>query len=124
MTTHHEPMSFLQNNSSKEARIPYGSRKEFQFSVLEQNYTLDNAELAVILGCCYSHVGRLKKDWCESGRMAIFVVNEFMRFHRSEIIPHVDKYHAMEKLLLKLIDLGLVLPAKDGRVQPVLVKNH
>ncbi len=107
-------MSFLLSNVGKDARIVYGSRKEFQFSLLEKNYSLSNEDLGAIIGCTSFHVSRLKKQWRESGRMAKFVLEEFMRLHGSDTVPDAEKYQVISKMLSKLIDLGLVLPTKGA----------
>lgn len=98
------------NKLSDKQKIPYGSKKEWQFSVIENNYCMSNTELGVKLGCTPFHVSRIKKEWRDSGRMVVFVLNEFMRLHTSDTVPDVDKYNRIGKLLDKLIELGYVLP--------------
>ncbi len=88
----------------KEARAPYGSKKEFQFKILADNWMLDNTRLGVLLGVCAGRVSHLRKSMRERPAMLEIAFNDFMRLKNSPNVPDSTKYQSTVRLLCSLLN--------------------
>ncbi len=96
------------DNVIDSARIPYGSRKEFQYGVLLENWGKSNGELSSILGVTPGSVSRLRTKMLSSPDFVARVLDIHYRNMADEDISKELKADWNEKLLRKLVDKDLI----------------
>ena len=105
-------LSLLSPDRDDRGRVKMGSRLELQYSVIENNYYKPRSELAAVLGCTGHNISVLKRKWRESGRMAEFILSEFLRYKDSDRVSEEVKFTVVAKMLMKLIEMGYIVPSK------------
>lgn len=96
-------VSNYNNSTVGLSRIPLGSKKEFQFKIISDNWLLDNIKLGVLLGISAGRVSHIRRDMRSKPNMLEMAFNDYMVLKNRDTIPDSLKYNGTVKLLTMLV---------------------